>query len=110
MSIHICNATSEVARPRHGISVLECLIRLGRLVRSVKTSTDIKPQDFHFAKASRKRWDVLPCYSQDRIAREVDHVHQFDKKSEVVLWSDVVASLVRPADQQSISMQTNVDR
>src|SRR5438876_8939894 len=107
MSNHVCNAASEVARPRYGISVLECLVSLGRLLRIGITSTDIKPQGFRFVKASRNRWDVLPCYRQDRIARVVDHVHQFGNKSKVVLWSDVVAGLVRPAGQQSISMQTN---
>src|SRR5436309_16099123 len=107
MSSHMRNAARQVARPRYGISDLECLVSLGRLFRFVITSTDIKPHGFRFVKASRNRWDVLPCYRQDRIARVVGHVHQFGNKSKVVLWSDVVAGLVRPAGQQSISMQTN---
>jgi hypothetical protein len=53
MSTHPRDAAIEVARPRHGIGVLECLISLGRLVGGAGAATNIKPEGFHLIEAGR---------------------------------------------------------
>lgn len=104
MSTHPRNTASEVAHPRCRIGVLECLISLRRLVGGAIAATNIKPKGLHFIKAGRHGRDVLPGHGQDGITGILDHVHQLGEESDIVIWTDVVACLVRPVGESLISI------
>jgi hypothetical protein len=104
MSTHERDAASEIALPWCGISVLKCLIRLGRCIGGVAAASNVEPEGLHLIKASRYRWDVFPGHGQDGVAGIINHVHQLEEEPDTVVWANVIACLVCPGGRNLISI------